>query len=66
MRHGYKQCRCNVSSNGYLLVCREMTGRNDRAIVDALEAMTHMMGQASQALQNQNGMEEEFRGLGKF
>ncbi|XP_050920019.1 uncharacterized protein LOC127137614 [Lathyrus oleraceus] len=40
-----------------------MTGRNDHAIIDALEAMSHV---TSQALQNQNGMIDEFCGLSKF
>lgn len=43
-----------------------MDGRNDCAIVDTLEVMAHVMGQAHQALQNQNGMINEFIGLGKF
>lgn len=44
-------------------------GRNNQAIVDALEAMAQVMAQANQALhtnQNHNGRTYEFHGLGKF
>lgn len=41
----------HVSSNGYLLVCREMAGgRNDQATANALKAMTHVMEQVHHAL----------------
>lgn len=41
-------------------MCIDMSGgRNDQAIVDALEVM-------AQALQNQQSAGDEFRGLGKF
>lgn len=43
-----------------------MAGRNDCATADDLEAMAQVMGQEYQALQNQNGMADEFRGLRKF
>lgn len=43
-----------------------MVVRNDRAIADALEAMTHVTNQANQAMHNQNWMADEFKGLGKF
>lgn len=49
MRRVYEDCRCNVSSNSCLLVSREI-GKNDCVIVDALEAMAHVMGQANAAL----------------
>lgn len=42
MRRVYEHYRYNVSSNGCLLACREMAGRNDHAIVDV---MAHVMGQ---------------------
>lgn len=62
----YENCRYNVYSNGYLLVCNKMTGRNDRAISDDFEDMTNVMGHANQELQNHNEMVGEFRRLGKF
>lgn len=43
-----------------------MTGRNNRAIVYALEVMALVMGQASLVLHNQNGMADNSRGMGKF
>lgn len=48
-----------------------MVGRNDRAIVDALEVMDNMMVQENEALQadqnqNQNVGADGFHGLGKF
>lgn len=46
-----------------------MVGRNDRVIVDTLEVMAHVMGQAIAAMQahhNQHGVVDEFRGLRKF
>lgn len=46
-----------------------MAGRNDRAIVDALETPTLVMAQENGVLHanlNQNGRADEFRGLGKF
>lgn len=42
-----------------------MAVRNYCAIVDALEAMDHVMCQENQALQNQNGIVYEFKGLRK-
>lgn len=39
-----KLCQHIVSSNSYLLEYRDMAGRNDCAIVDALEALAHAMG----------------------
>lgn len=44
MRRVYEHFQYNVSSNSYLQVFREMDGRNDRVIVDALEAMANVMG----------------------
>lgn len=46
-----------------------MHGRNDRAIVDALEAMAHVMKKLNMDLlaqQNRHGVIHEFYGLGKF
>lgn len=43
-----------------------MAGRNYCANANALEVMAHVMAQANQALQNQNLMVNEFRGLSKF
>lgn len=46
-----------------------MVERNDRVIVDALKAMSHVKGQANMVLQaqhNQHGVVDEFYGLGKF
>lgn len=43
-----------------------MDGKNDHAIVDALEAMTHLMGPTSQILQNQHGVGDDFCGLETF
>lgn len=50
-------------------VHREMACRNNSMIADVLEAMTHVMGQENQALEaqhNQQGVVDEFFGLGKF
>lgn len=53
-------CRCVVSSDVCLLVCRVMAGRRDRAIANALKSVA----QALQGQQNQIG--DEFCRLGKF
>lgn len=65
----FEHCRYNVSSNSYLLIYREMAGRNGCDIVEALQAMAQVMGHAQQALQaQQNNQDEggEGRGLSRF
>lgn len=50
--------------NSYLLVHKEMAGRNDRAIANALEAVAHVMAHANEVLhanQNHNGGANDFR-----
>lgn len=59
MRHVCVQCRCTVSSNVCLMVCR-MARRNDRAIAGTLESVAQLL----HGRQNQVG--DEFCGLGKF
>ncbi|XP_050885333.1 uncharacterized protein LOC127089884 [Lathyrus oleraceus] len=52
----------HVSSNSFLLVCRDMTRRNDREIIDDLESVA----QALQGQQNHQGANDELYGLEKF
>lgn len=54
VRKVFEHWRYNVSSNSCLLIYRRMVGRNDRAIVEALQAMTHVIGQEQQDLQAQH------------
>lgn len=41
----YGQCKYNVSYDDCLLVYKEVIGRDDHAVADALEVMAYVMGQ---------------------
>lgn len=61
----YENYHCDVSYNGYLLMCRDMArGRNDRAIINALELAMDQVLQTQQNLKH--GAIDEFRGTRKF